>query len=290
MPTTALSACLRYLHHFGAAICAEIQSFQPDLLLGLAHSDILPLWAAQACWQAAHVGPFPRVARINLGVEKQAVYEQWRIERDMDGFDSMMASSMEMAHMMAWYAAHPAYQAEFKALLRAQCGEGFAPRHVLILDDFSGSTTRCAAFALVYGAFPTAQARHISGTDSTLYRALAEAWLGEVNPAKLAELRAAVTEKNNTRRFPTPQHEALKQAVVGSQDVAPGSLALRPLSVEDRTPGAGGMGHPRRGGVGLPRLGGSEGARRRGAPGAARHAHAAGNGSGQLCFSDLPPG
>ena len=168
MPTTALTACLRYLHHFGAAICAEIQSSQPDLLLGLAHSDIIPLWAAQACWEAAGAGAgaFPRVARINLGVEKQAVYEQWRIAHDMGGFDNSMATSMDMAHMMAWYAAHPVYQAEFRALLQAQCGEGFTPRRVLILDDFSGSTTRCASFALLYGAFPTAQARHISGTNS----------------------------------------------------------------------------------------------------------------------------
>ena len=42
-----------------------------------------------------------------------------------------------------------------------------------------------------------------------------------------------MTEKTSTRRFPTPQHEALKQVVVGSQDVSPESLALRALSVED---------------------------------------------------------
>lgn len=59
-----ISDALESLFDLGLAACAAIRDFQPDLVIGLAHSGWVPVPVARALWQTAESQPFPPCAGL----------------------------------------------------------------------------------------------------------------------------------------------------------------------------------------------------------------------------------
>jgi hypothetical protein len=72
-PTTALTI-LEALYLNGTDICAEIEKFQPDLVIWLAHSGWMPVVVAQELWAQTRKTAFPPSMRTNIGLEKHEIY------------------------------------------------------------------------------------------------------------------------------------------------------------------------------------------------------------------------
>jgi len=65
---------LEALYRLGNNVCAEIEKFQPDVVLGLAHSGWMPVVVAQTLWTETRVESFPPSTRTNIGLEKNEIY------------------------------------------------------------------------------------------------------------------------------------------------------------------------------------------------------------------------
>ena len=72
-PQVTLST-LEALYRLGKNSCAEIEKFQPDIVIGLAHSGWLPVVVAQTLWAQTRSAPFPPSMRTNIGQEKHGFY------------------------------------------------------------------------------------------------------------------------------------------------------------------------------------------------------------------------
>ena len=64
-PATALTI-LEALYQNGTNICVEIEKFQPDMVIGLAHSGWMPVVVAQTLWAQTRKGSFPPAMRTNV--------------------------------------------------------------------------------------------------------------------------------------------------------------------------------------------------------------------------------
>lgn len=219
---------LEALYQLAAGVCEEIRTFQPELLVSLAHSDLGPLHAAQVYWGQTQQQSFPLYVRSNIGVEKQRVYETWRLANGMDGFDVNYTSTPDFHHYQVWFHQNIQYQSEFRALLNGSTTADFKPKRVLILDEISHGNTRAIAFGLLSGLYPGAELRFISGVQDWT-NALGEEWLNAFYPSLWQELQTKKTSDNLKYRFPTEMHSLLKQIVVGTEDAGADSLSFQPL-------------------------------------------------------------
>lgn len=216
------------LYQLAAGVCQEIQIFQPNLLVSLAHSDLGPLLATQGYWGQTQQEPFPACIRINLGVEKQHIYKTWRLANGMSGFDVNYSSTPDFHHFQVWFFQNQKYHTEFRTLLNSASPADLQPKRVLILDEISHGSTRATAFGLLSGLYPDAELRFIAGVKDWT-NALGEEWLNTFYPELSQELQAKKTSENLKHRFPTELHSLLKQVVVGTQDANVDSLSFQPL-------------------------------------------------------------
>jgi hypothetical protein len=226
LPST--QRALEALYQLAAGISQEICTFQPELLVSLAHSDLGPLHTAQVYWGQTQQRSFPPFVRINLGVEKQHIYETWRLANGMDGFDVNYTSTPDFHHYQVWFHENKPYQSQFRMMLEGTATANFQPKRVLILDEISHGNTRAIAFGLLSGLYPDAELRFIAGVQDWT-NALGEAWLNAFYPALWQELQTKKTSDNLKHRFPTELHALLKQVVVGTEDAGADSLAFQPI-------------------------------------------------------------
>ena len=229
-PSLLLSTqqALESLYQLASGVSQEICTFQPELLVSLAHSDLGPLNAAQVYWNQTQQRSFPLIVRINLGVEKQHIYETWRLANGMDGFDVNYTTTPDFHHYQVWFYQNNRYQAEFQSLLNESATADFTPKRVLILDEISHGNTRTIAFGLLSGMYPEAELRFIAGVQDWT-NALGEEWLNAFYPAQWQELQTKKTSENLKHRFPTELHSQLKQIVVGAEDMDDDSLAFQAI-------------------------------------------------------------
>lgn len=214
------------LYQLAAGISQEICTFQPELVVSLAHSDLGPLQAAQVYWEHTQQQAFPLLTRINLGVEKQQIYETWRLANGMSGFDVNYTSTPDFHHYQAWFHQNKRYQSEFRMLLNGTVPADFQPKRVLILDEISHGNTRAVAFGLLSGLYPNTELRFIAGVQDWT-NAFGEEWLNAFYPALWQALQTKTTSENRKYRFPTELHSLLKQIVVGTEDANQDSLAFQ---------------------------------------------------------------
>ena len=221
---------LDILYQFALGACQEIDSFKPDLLVSLAHSDSGPMAALNACWQTAHPEPLPPTVRINFGLEKDSSFTDFRQKYQMGGYDSTWASTMDVAHRVTWFGQQEDWCHELLEILTDVANVPAQPQRILLLDEYcGGKSVYYAAFGLLHGVFPAAEIRFIYGITDWA-RCLGEDWLELHAPAFLAELQKDMKENflNSPYfcrgRFPTPLHEALKNVMAGSEDIDPLSL------------------------------------------------------------------
>jgi len=69
----------------GNNVCIEIEKFQPDVVLGLAHSGWMPVVVAQTLWAETRAVSFPPATRTNIGLEKNEIYVA-RFGKDIPAF------------------------------------------------------------------------------------------------------------------------------------------------------------------------------------------------------------
>lgn len=227
-PLPSTQQALEALYQLAAGVSQEICTFQPDLLVSLAHSDLGPLHATRTYWEQTQSQPFPPCIRINLGVEKNDLYEAWRIANGYGGYDRQVSSAADCYHCMAWFYQNTKYQSEFQSMLNESAAREVVPQRILILDEISHGQTRDIAFGLLSGLYPTSELHFICGVQDWT-NALEEEWLNTFYPEQWQKLQKQKTENNQRRRFPTEMHAHLKQIAVGTEDMDADSLHFRPI-------------------------------------------------------------
>jgi hypothetical protein len=115
-PTTVITI-LEALYLNGMDICAEIEKFQPDLVIGLAHSGWMPVVVAQSLWAETQKESFPPSLRTNLGLEKHKIYRA-KFGDSLPAFCCGECSWQpdRLGHYLAWVAE----QNDWLKTLRAQ--------------------------------------------------------------------------------------------------------------------------------------------------------------------------
>ena len=219
---------LEALYLNGVDICAEIEKFQPDLVIGLAHSGWMPVVVAQSLWAQTQKEPFPPSLRTNLGLEKHKIYSA-KFGDSSPAFCCGECSweSDRLGHYLAWVAE----QNDWVKTLRAQIEQFHAgsPARILVVDDlFGGYRSGFAILALLYTLYPQVETYMIAGhTDLT--DAFVTAWLEDFVPDLVIG-----EDKNPGRyvRYKSPWHELLKPLINGTEDITPDRLDWRYLSPE----------------------------------------------------------
>jgi hypothetical protein len=248
--TTLTPTPERILDHLWAlarAICAEIETFRPDLIVGLYHSARAPLKAASTLWQASPPGtfntahpaahasppppvPFPPTLRTNLGREKLRRYAALRDTLGAKPFVAWADGPAGVAHFLAWIARQHAWQTQLKHQIAGVLGPGVTPRRILVIDDviFEG-TTWVLALGLLQSLFPTAEARFMAGALDGWRSVLSEDWMAQFHPSlpvALAERSRQEGITNSSRGYRGLVH----RLAPGTEDIAPESLAWRPIA------------------------------------------------------------
>ncbi len=212
-----IAGALESLFDLGQAACDAIRDFQPDLVIGLAHSGWMPVPVTRALWQTAESQPFPPCLRINLGLEKARIFRDIRQAAGMGDFNANYQGAFWVVPLLVWAEDQLGWQAELREMVAETMGPNTAPRRILVLDEMvSEGDTYLMTFSLLRSVYPDAEARFLAGR-TTWANELADLWLAETYP----ELDQAALMKEDPRGM---RKEGLKRSVVGTEDVAVNSL------------------------------------------------------------------
>ncbi len=219
---------LEALYRLGSRVCTEVESFQPDIVIGLAHSGWMPVTVACALWSATHTTGFPPTVRTNIGQEKHEIYKE-RFKPPIPAYccgECCDGSVDRLGHYLAWIADQRRWQEVLRSQMRAVYP--LPPERILVVDDLFGGCRTCyIALGLLETLYPQAEARMIAG-ERDLTNAFVEAWLLEFSPALGSEVAQPHDPQSRTR-YLYPLHEQLKPLITGSEDIVPHSLKWRPL-------------------------------------------------------------
>ena len=168
-PQVALST-LEALYRLGIEVCAEIEKFQPDVVIGLAHSGWMPVVVAQTLWAETRGTPFPPSTRTNIGSEKHEIYHA-RFGTSPPAFccGECCDGVERKSHYMAWVAEQSAWLKTLRKQIRAV--HPSMPKRILAVDDvFGGYRSSYATLALLETLYPNVEtyvrARHNDLTDN----------------------------------------------------------------------------------------------------------------------------
>ncbi|MFO7536575.1 MAG: hypothetical protein R6X32_00785 [Chloroflexota bacterium] len=233
-PWQEFTALIPRFHELAQFIVAEIQDFQPDLVLGLAHSGWLPVLAAQTVWSCQSDTPFPPTLRINFGREKLESYQAAG-----DGHHSFLldhSPDVSLGHILAWVSRHQSWQTELQQMLRAS-HPTLSPQRILVVDEcLHFGTTYYPLMGLLQTLFPAAPVRFIAGSIIFWGYRATMAWLGQHEP----DLTEPLDTESNVFRNPdhtqaTHLHNALRWVAAGTEDGDPDSLACLPVDKQSQT-------------------------------------------------------
>jgi len=175
---------LEKIHALALAVQAEIQRFQPEVLLILARGGFAPLWALQTLWDVTHAANIPPVVVTNLGREKLERYEYHRQAIGVsfmplfEPFDFLGAC--ERGYFLAWLARQADWRTELHRQVQAGLGHVTPPARILVVDDTVHKRyTALIALGLLLAEYPQAEARMIAGDLPDWRPDLAAPWLGE---------------------------------------------------------------------------------------------------------------
>lgn len=221
-PQVARSA-LETLYRLAKEACDEIEKFQPDLVIGLAHSGWLPVEVTRALWAETRTAPFPPSTRTNIGQEKHEIYHA-RYGTDPPAFccgECNWGDAGRLGHYLAWVTE----QRTWKNTLRKQVASVLPskPKRIMIVDDvLGGYRSGYAALALLEALYPNAEvsmcAGHNDWTDNFV-----TGWLAEFVPPLAQEITALGVDSSKVRHS-SPWQELLKPLINGTEDITPDSL------------------------------------------------------------------
>lgn len=202
----------------------QIETYQPDLVIGLCHSGQIPLRATQWLWEETRDKPFPPRMLTNIGREKTTDFNAL-YERLYGGpFIEWMSDPEEAGYYLAWVSEHTAWQDELRAQVQAVLGAGREPGRILVIDDFvHEGETWLLALGLLKDTFPNADAILIAGGNEGFASALTRLWLSSRYPAVLER----ICQEDDPLQI---RLHRITHILHGTEDVDPMSLAWKPIT------------------------------------------------------------
>lgn len=169
-------------YRLAKAAIEDISTFQPDLVMVLAHGGWGVLWAVQALWGEGE--PFPPVLVTNIGREKRKRYEDLRppeFHEHMGHYVADYAGDIENGFFLAWVSRQKGWQDALRKQV-LETLQGNEPKRVLVVDDgdFEGGTFRLV-ISLLADVFPGCVAHMLAGDAFEWRNEIAEKWLNEHN-------------------------------------------------------------------------------------------------------------
>lgn len=213
---------LEAIYRLAKNICDEIENFQPDLVIGLAHSGWLPVAVAQVLWAETSSAPFPPSMRTNIGQEKYEIYHA-RYGKVLPAIccGECCWGNEGRGHYLAWVAEQTSWQ----KTLHKQIKEIYSskPKRILVTDDlFGGYLSGYTVLGLLDNLYPNIEA-HVFAGESDLTDHFVTGWLSEFIPQLAKEILENGIDSSNIR-YGSPWQQLLKPLINGTEDVEPDSL------------------------------------------------------------------
>ena len=150
------------------SIQAEINTFQPDLIIVLARGGFAPLWALQALWEGTKQDQTPPVVITNLGREKLRRYEY---HREAIGVNHMpllepfdFYGACERGYFLAWLEKQTDWRNELRQQITTELAGIDQPARILVIDDTVNKRyTTLITLGLLLAEFPFADTRMLAG-------------------------------------------------------------------------------------------------------------------------------
>lgn len=215
---------LEALYRLGANICIEIEKFQPDVVLGLAHSGWMPVVVAQALWAETEETPFPPSTRTNIGLEKKEIYDE-RYGKSTPAFccGECCDGPGRKSHYLAWVSEQNAWLKTLRQQLKAVYPS--TPKRILVVDDiFGGYRSGYAILALLETLYPEVETYVYAGHND-LTNNFVTGWLEQFAPSLTKDILTS-----HRSRYGSPWHEQLKPLITGTEDIAPDRLDWKFIS------------------------------------------------------------
>ena len=234
--TQRFQELLTAVSQFAHAVAAEVARFQPDLVVGLAHSGWLPVLAAQAVWEVQQARPFPPTLRINFGREKLATYFGLWGDSDVGNNPLDYGEDIFLGHILWWVTKHTGWQTALQEMV-AQAMPGQMPQRILLVDEcIHEGTTYFPAAGLFATVFPQADVRFVADNLIFWGNTATMAWLHQHHPQTERTLAPYLSKVDNKEwEQALPLNSALRWVAAGSEDVDADSLVCAPIDQNSRT-------------------------------------------------------
>lgn len=228
-PQVTLST-LEALYRLGKNICDEVEKFQPDIVIGLAHSGWMPVVVAQTLWAETRSASFPPSMRTNIGQEKYQIYHA-RYGKSLPAICCAECcwGNEGRGHFLAWVA----QQSDWQRTLRKQIKVVLPskPKRVLVVDDLFGTyLSGYMVLGLLDNLYPNIEA-HIFTGESDLTDNFVTGWLTEFIPSLAKEILENGIDTSKVR-FGSKWQEILKPLINGTEDIATDSLDWKLITRE----------------------------------------------------------
>ncbi len=222
---------LEALYRLGVEVCDEIEKFQPDVVIGLAHSGWMPVVVAQTLWAEIEKNPFPPSMRTNIGLEKYDLYVE-RYGKSPPAFccGECCDGTVRKSHYLAWMAE----QSPWLKTLQKQIKSVFpsTPKRILVVDDiFGGYRSGYATLTMLQALYPNVDA-YVHAGHNDLTDNFVTGWLEQFVPELAKDILKAQENSTYQNRYSSPWHEKLKPLITGTEDITPDSLDWKFLSCE----------------------------------------------------------
>jgi hypothetical protein len=211
--------------------CQEVEQTAAELVIACHPAGYGMLHAARAVWEASHTTPFPPVAVIGFGSEKEAAYAPVRREfGEIDSRGPAVIQGLYGGHRLAWIARQAQWQAELATAIETQAGLTGAPRSAVVLSDFAWGTVGELVLALLDDLYPGIHARAVIGPPGVdeWHVPFTYAWLNRQVPEIFRQGGGPPPDPEASQRVA----EALFRVALGWDLPDPQSLHLRAMDAE----------------------------------------------------------
>ncbi len=216
--------------HTAEALCREVESWQPNLLVCLMHSAWMVVRVAEQLWRGTRATEFPPVVQTNIGREKIEIYLQDQPSYIM-AFHTFFFDDDNRGRIGAWLEQQPRWRDELRAQVSQTCGGSFVPRRLLIVDEFvSLGFSSSLALCLASQAFPHTVIKFAGGRLDEWCQAMYRAWLSEFHP----EILKLIPDNNTCSDPRQPLEDQITLIVPGTEDTDPGSLYWQPIQPDSK--------------------------------------------------------
>jgi len=235
-PTEALTALIPGIHQFAQFIADEIRTYQPDMVIGLAHSGWLPVLAAQTVWETQQDAPFPPSLRLNFGQEKLDRHNDLWGQTDHNDLGLDRAPAPFLAHVLYWAGEQAQWREELVDRVTAVLDPHIIPQRILVVDEgLMEGTTYWPLLGLLTAVYPQAEVHFCPGHLLHWGSKATNAWLDQHAPDVLAKLEMAQAQLPAYSPERRALLDALRWAAAGTEDGDPYSLHYAPVDEDGQT-------------------------------------------------------